>query len=235
MIKNDLKQKFSDVENNNDVFKEYFKQIFHWDSSVLNISKEGKLARNMLPIEDKNDFILKYIRGEIIMDITKKPVVFYIESEDTLIYKLRTKPYIDSADGKRFRIFVKPRTNILIEYFKPIILSELPDISILPDHILSRIDPIFLANKIVDYPIIKDKIIERASKLDTTLRSNLDTIIEAITTYNIQSEKSLNAMWGLIHRHNEALDAATIGGAGEKHKSKKARRHRRKRTKRVRY
>lgn len=235
MIKNDLKQKYSDVGNNDANFKKYFKELLHWDTSLWKLvdltSKEGELARNMLP-SYKNDFILKYIRGEIIMDITKEPVVFYIESEDTLIYKLRTKPYIDSADGKRFRIFVKRPTNILIEYFKPTILSKLPDISILPDHILFRIDPIFLANKIVDNPI---DIIKRASKLDTTLRNNLHTIINAITTYNKVDIQSENGMWGLIQRHNEARYADTIGGAGEKHKSKKARRHRRKRTKRVRY
>jgi hypothetical protein len=248
MIKNDVKQKYSDIENNDDNFKKYFKDLLHLSPSVLNtfniISKEGELARNMLPIQDKNDFILKYIWGEIIMDITQDPVVFYIESKDTLIYKVRTKPDSDSDDGKKIIQHMKQRTNIFIEYFQPIIISDLPDISTLPDHILSRIDPIFLANKIVDNPSIKDNIIGRiyplASNLDTTLRSNLDTIINAITKYNIQDKKSSNTMFGMIHRNNEVVNPhlvnpSTMSGAGEKHKSKKARRQRRKRTKRVRY
>ena len=220
MIKNDLKQKYSDIENNHDNFKEYFKKLLHWNPSVLNIGEEGELARNMLHIHDKNDFILKYIRGEIIMDITQEPVVFYIESNDTLIYKVRTNPHSDSDDGKKIILITKQRTNIFIEYFKPIIISELPDISILPDHILSRIDPIFLANKIVDNPSIKNEIIERARKLDTKLHINLGTIINAISHYKEQYEKTSKNLSANIH-HLGVLNNTPISGAGENHKSKK--------------
>jgi hypothetical protein len=224
MIKNDLKQKYSDIENNDDNFKEYFKKLLHWNPSVLNIGEEGELARNMLHIHDKNDFILKYIRGEIIMDITQNPVVFYIESNDTLNYKIsKTKSDRDDPNNNKITIqSIETRKNILIESFKPIIISESPDT--LPDHILSKIDPIFLANEMVKKPSIKEKIIQKIPPLG----SNLDTIINAIKTY-------LNTQ---ANPYNKQLNMGSDGGAGIKHtkrKSKKIRRHRRKRTKRVRY
>jgi hypothetical protein len=224
MIKNDLKQKYSDIENNDDNFKEYFKKLLDWNPSVLNIGEEGELARNMLHIHDKNDFILKYIRGEIIMDITQNPVVFYIESNDTLNYKIsKTKSDRDDPNNNKITIqSIETRKNILIESFKPIIISESPDT--LPDHILSKIDPIFLANEMVKKPSIKEKIIQKIPPLG----SNLDTIINAIKTY-------LNTQ---ANPYNKQLNMGSDGGAGIKHtkrKSKKIRRHRRKRTKRVRY
>ncbi len=217
MIKNDMKEKYSDVDNDEN-FGPFFKELLHWDTSVLDTGEEGKLARNIKHINDKNDFILKYIRREIIMDITQDPPVFYIESKDILNYKISETNMLKPGTN-----ILKPRTNILIESFNPKIISESPDT--LPDHILSKINPIFLANEMIKKPTIIEAI---KRKIPENVFSKLDSIINAIKTY-LKTQ---------ANPYNKPLNMGSVVGAGIKHtkrKSKKIRRRRQKRSKRSKY